>query len=576
MIDKRLFQLVEKQAIIRIVMTRLLILCLSLATWYLLSSKLAEYISTEKLTHWSYFLLACFSLWLLKSLLIKYTEKLTVSSSANLRLTLRDEVMRKAFRLEKNETEPMRSSTLAQLAVDGIEQLEIYYARFLPQLFYCMLASMLIFAVLVFFAWQPAVALLIAMPLIPLVIMSVMKIAKKILGKYWSQYTDLGARFYESLSGFSVLKAYNKDGAASIKMAEDARAFRKITMRLLSMQLNSITIMDIISYSGAGLGIGLALYSYQDGSLSLTGMLMFILLSAEFFIPMRTLGSLFHVAMNGISACSKLFDYLERPERPFGKAVIAESVGLATITAQQVQFTYHPSAPPVLQQLSLQLTRGRLTAFAGKSGSGKSTFARLLAGKHLPTSGSIDWNGQPLAEISERLLRDKALIVDNHAYLYPQSIRENLLVADETAADEKLWASLKTVGLDELIREMPDNLSTVLLEDGANLSGGERQRLLLARALLKDADFYIFDEITSGVDLESEQAIWEVIQELAQEKIVLFISHRLYNILEADQLVIFENGRIVEQGNPTDLLHSDGYVTQFFAQEQKILKGGAY
>ncbi|RKC39131.1 Lipid A export ATP-binding/permease protein MsbA [Listeria monocytogenes] len=431
----------------------------------------------------------------------------------------------------------------------------------------------MIFGSLVGFAWQPAIVLLICMPMITIVIMAVMKIAKRILSGYWSDYTNLGTKFHENLSGLSILKAYDQDKYKQEEIVSDAERFRKATMSLLSMQLNSITIMDIISYSGAALGIGMSLIMFTNGTISMTGMLMFLLLSAEFFIPMRQLGSLFHVAMNGISACSKLFAYLELKEQVYGSVELAKP--LEKMEVHHLTYTYEEGKAKALQDVSVHFNKGSFSALVGKSGSGKSTFVRVLLNQLPGYQREIVWNDVPLASLSGEAIRKQAVLVDNHGYLYANSIRENLLIGNPAANDSDLWNVLEQVSLADFVRKLPEQLSENLEEDGSNLSGGQRQRLLLARALLRQAEVYVFDEITSGVDLESEKIIFLVLQELAKEKIVLFISHRLYNVLGADQVLVFDAGKLVEVASPERLQQESNYFKNYFLEEEALLKGGA-
>lgn len=570
MIDKRLFRLVEKKQLIWLVCARLVNLVFSIYMWFIFADSLAGYIEYGTFSSLKIIFTAA-GILIGKSLLTKLIEKLTYDSSAELRLAIRKAVMEKAFRMGRSERQ-LPSATLAQLSVEGIEQLEIYYARFLPQFFYCMLASLMIFFTLGPFAWKPALALLLCMPLIPIVIMAVMKIAKRILSKYWGRYTDLGTKFHENLNGLSVLKAYDQDEFKQNEVAQDAERFRKVTMSLLSMQLNSITIMDIISYSGAALGIGLALFAYQQGTVSTVGMLMFILLSAEFFIPMRQLGSLFHVAMNGISACGKLFSYLELPEQIYGDQKLGSE--LHSVNVDTLDFRYDGAEALALSQVSAEFKKGTFSALVGKSGSGKSTFVRLLLHQFSNYDGKILWNHSELKELTAEEIHQKALLVDSHGYLYPESIRANLLLAAPNASEQELWAALEQVRLEKFVKQLPNQLEDVLTENGSNLSGGQRQRLLLARALLRQADFYIFDEITSGIDLESEEIILNVLKELSKQAIVLFISHRLYNVRKADQVLVFEAGKLVELGTPEELRQSDGYFKSYFTEENQLLQEG--
>lgn len=571
MIDRRLFAIAKKETLFLQVVIRCISLALSLFIWRSLALLLSTVLSggAVKELLFGQILLALLG----KLSLIRLSAHLTDRASTELRIALRTKVMEKAFRLG-NSTRQLPATTLAQYAGDGIEQLEMYYAHFLPQLFYCLLASLLLFLYLVQLAWQPAVAMLICVPFIPLTIMAVMKIAKRILGKYWDHYTNLGTRFHESLSALSVLKAYDQDAAKQQELAEDAQKFRKATMSLLSMQLNSITIMDIFSYSGAALGIGLALIAFQQQQLSVYGTLLFILVGAEFFLPMRQLGSLFHVAMNGISSCSKIFDYLALPEKTAGTTT-TWSEPLNTITVEKLDFTYAKQPTPSLTDISLQLTRGSFTAFFGKSGSGKSTLAQLLLNQLDDYQGIIQWNNTDLKNLSNTVLFQKGRLVNTKDFLYAASLRENLLLANPQLTDRELWELLEQVKLAAFVRQLPQQLDTLLEENGQNLSGGQRQRLILARALATSAEFYIFDEITSGVDIESEEIILHTLKSLTKNAIVIFVSHRLYNVLDADQIYVFKDGRIVEAGTPQKLKQTSAYFNAYFTEENRQLEGGS-
>lgn len=571
MIDRRLFAIAKKKTLILQVAIRCISLGLSLYIWRTLALQLSETLqgSPLELSFFGVILLALIG----KLFLIRLSANLTDQASSELRVALRTKVMEKAFRLG-NTSRQLPATTLAQLSGDGIEQLEMYYAHFLPQLFYCLLAALILFAYLVSLAWLPAVAMLLCVPFIPITIMLVMKIAKRILSKYWNQYTSLGNRFHESLSALSVLKAYDQDEAKQQELAADAQKFRKATMSLLSMQLNSITIMDIFSYSGAALGIGLALIAFQQQQLTVYGVLIFILVGAEFFLPMRQLGSLFHVAMNGISSCGKIFDYLALPEKSEG-SITAWQESLNSITVDKLDFTYENQQAPALQAISLNLKKGSFTAFVGKSGSGKSTFAQLLLNQLDDYQGRIQWNQTELRELSSSAVLNKGILVNTKDFLYAESIRDNLLLANPQLTDDELWHLLDQVKLSAFVRQLPEQLDTVLEENGKNLSGGQRQRLILARALAASAELYIFDEITSGVDIESEEIILETLKALAKQAIVIFVSHRLYNVLAADQIYVFKDGRIVEAGTPQELEQTSDYFNAYFTEENRQMRGAS-
>lgn len=560
MIDQRLFKLVNKQSLILLVSIRLLNLILSLVIWYNLAWILSEYLQSQ-----ASFIMAnlgligsCLGL---KAILALLSARLTYNCSNELRLNLRQAILKKAFKLEAKQLLP--SATLAQYGGEGINQLDLYYARFLPQLFYCLGSTLLIFGTLVSYAWRPALVLLICLPLIPLTIIAVMKTAKKVLGKYWQSYTDLGKEFAESLQGLSTLKDFGQDEAKQKMLQDNALRFKKATMSLLAMQLNSITVMDLISYCGAGLSIGLALWQYQAQELNLMGCILFILLSAEFFLPLRQLGSFFHVALNGISALKRLFAFLELPEPTYGTKQLSEP--LHQLKADVV-FKYGEENFQLKVQ-DFTVKKGNFVAFVGKSGSGKSTFGKLLSGKITAYQGKISWNNSDLKNLTQATLHNQALYLDDQGYLFKDTIKKNLLVANPDASDAQLQTALATVKLTDL------SLTQTLSENGAELSGGQRQRLLLARALLSPAQLIVLDEITAGVDQASEAIILQALHDLAKEKLLIFISHRLYNVLLADQIYVFEAGKITASGTASTLLKNSPYFKAYFAQEQDILRG---
>ncbi|MDT2849838.1 ABC transporter ATP-binding protein/permease [Vagococcus carniphilus] len=570
MIDKRLFQLVDSRSLVWLVLSKVMMLLFSIWLWLTIAAELTFLLENQTLKSPVYLISVVVVVFNCKSIFIKRIETFTYKSSAELRLSFRESVMKKAFKLGSDNRNQLPPTKLSQLMVDGVEQLEIYYARFLPQLFYCGISSVIIFIVLANYSIKPAIALLICMPMIPIVIMVIMKIAKKILKRYWDDYTDLGVRFHENLMGLSVLKAFDQDKEKQKVVEKDAEVFRKSTMALLSMQLNSITVMDIISYGGAGLSIGLALLNFSNGTISIMGLLMFILLSAEFFIPMRQLGSLFHVAMNGISASDELFSYLELEEPEYGEQNQLKHQEIKEIVCEEVGFTYDTSSSFSANDINVTLKQGTFTAVIGKSGSGKSTLVKLLSGELKNTAGHIYWNEEKMSSFSRSLIEEHMMVINNHSYLYGTTIRENLLLGNPSATEEMLWDVLKQVRLEEFVKSQAKELDTPLTENGQNLSGGQRQRLILARALLKKCDFYIFDEITSGIDIESENYILEVIKDLAKHSIVLFISHRLYNVVDADHLLVMEAGQVVEQGSPKDLVTSSTYFKTYFEEEKML------
>ncbi|UTR13750.1 ABC transporter ATP-binding protein/permease [Salipaludibacillus sp. LMS25] len=575
MIDSRLFKLIRssKRSLILIVATKLLSLFLSIYLTITIANVFVHVFHKTISSSQIFYLILVFSGVIVGKIMLHMLQTKAVhQASATLRLSLRERVIRKVFALNMIDSKESASS-LTQLGVDGIEQLEHYFSRFLPQLFYCLVSSLSLFVVLAVYHMKVALVLLVLIPVIPLSIILIMKIAKKILSKYWNQYLNLGESFYELIQGLSTLKIYQHDQAKHREMNDTAETFRKSTMSVLMMQLNSIIVMDIVAYGGAALGIGFALIGYQSGQLSLAGMIVFILLSAEFFIPLRQLGSLFHVAMNGIGATKRLFNFLALPEHKQDGNEATEHISQVAIT--NVSFTYPNEERPALTDINLTLHKGQFTAFIGQSGSGKSTLAMVLAGFLPHNTGDITWNNDRITNIKQEQLLEKIAISNRHSYVFSTSIRDNLTMGNNRLTDQDLHHVLEKVNLTPFVDALPLKLDHVLSENGRELSGGQRQRLLLARTLLLDRDIYIFDEITASVDLASETIILENLMALAKHKIVIFISHRLYTIEAADYVYVFDSGGLVESGKPADLRIRDGAFSHLIAQEHHLMKGCA-
>lgn len=483
-------------------------------------------------------------------------------SSKAVKKTLREKIFFQLLRLGNAYQENAKTSEVIQVAVEGVDQLETYFGAYLPQFFYAMLAPLTLFGYLSFVNFPSAVVLLICVPLIPVAIAAVQTWAKKLLGKYWGQYTALGDTFLENLQGLTTLKIYQADDYKHKEMNDEAEKFRKITMKVLTMQLNSITIMDFIAYGGAALGIILAATQYRAGSVNLTGCLLIILLAADFFLPMRQLGSFFHIAMNGMAASDKIFRLLDLP--------VPERKGLACphgdIVCENLSYSYEPERE-ILHGISLRFPVGSFTAIVGESGCGKSTVASILMGRNKGYSGCVTIGGTELREINESSLMGEITYIGHQSYLSKGTVRDNLQMGRPDADDNAMWAALEQVRLADFLRR-EQGLDTPLTEKGANLSGGQCQRLALARALLHDSPVYIFDEATSNIDVESENDIMEQIHALAKEKTVILISHRLANVTTADQIYVMERGRIAERGSHEALLgHHGVYETLWNAQQ---------
>lgn len=493
-------------------------------------------------------------------------------SSRTVKKALREAIYQKLLRLGASYNEQVKTSEVVQVAVEGVDQLETYFGAYLPQFFYAMLAPLTLFAVLCFVNVPAAVVLLICVPLIPVAIAAVQTWAKKLLSKYWGQYTALGDTFLENLQGLTTLKIYQADAARNDEMNEQAEKFRKITMKVLTMQLNSITIMDLIAYGGAALGVIFSAMQFRAGNVTLSGALLIVVLAADFFIPMRQLGSFFHIAMNGMAASDKIFRLLDLPE-PDKKPLSCPD---GDLNCRNLRFSYEPDRE-ILHGINLSFPKGSFTSLVGESGCGKSTIASILMGRSRGYSGSVTIGGAELREISEESLMRHITYVSHQSYLFKGTVRSNLLMGKPDASDEQLWAVLKQVNLADFLRS-ENGLDTLVAEKGGNFSGGQCQRLALARALLHDSPVYIFDEATSNIDVESENDIMAQIHALAGRKTVVLISHRLANVTLSDRIYVLDHGSVVESGTHRELLAQNGlYASLRNAQQalENYEKGGA-
>ena len=496
--------------------------------------------------------------------------KMGYFSSKAVKKSLREKIYQKLLRLGSSYNEQVKTSEVVQVAVEGVDQLETYFGAYLPQFFYAMLAPLTLFIVLCFVNVAAAVVLLICVPLIPVAIAAVQTWAKKLLSKYWGQYTELGDTFLENLQGLTTLKIYQADAFKQQEMNEQAEKFRKITMKVLTMQLNSITIMDLIAYGGAALGVIMAVTQYQSGGVSLEGCLLIILLAADFFIPMRQLGSFFHIAMNGMAASDKIFRLLDLEET---KPEITESFPSGhTIRCSGLSFSYEPDRE-ILHSVDLTFPQGSFTALVGESGCGKSTLASILMGRNKGYTGSVSVGGVPLSSIQEESLLRNITYISHQSYLFKGTVRENLLMGKPGASDEELWAVLSRVNLAEFLKA-EQGLDTRLLEKASNLSGGQCQRLALARALLHDSPVYIFDEATSNIDVESENDIMREIHELAKSKTVILVSHRLANVVGAHHIYVLDHGIVAESGSHEELLAHHGLYERLWSAQQTLEQFG--
>lgn len=471
-------------------------------------------------------------------------------ASSEVKKVLRQKMYKKLTRMGASYSEKVSTSEVLQVFVEGVDQLELYFGKYLPQFFFAMLAPITLFAVLVFVSWKASVVLLICVPLIPLSIVAVQKIAKRLLSKYWGVYTNLGDTFLENIQGLTTLKVYQADERKNVEMNEKAEEFRRITMKVLTMQLNSVSVMDIVAYAGSAVGVVIAIIQVKNGTITLPQAFLIIMLAADFFLPLRLLGSFFHVAMNGMAASDKLFKLLDTKEDEHG-AEIPENLD-GDIEIKGLSFSYD-NEKTVLNDISATFKQHELISIVGESGCGKSTLASLLCGTTKGYSGSITIGGVEIKDIDEKTLMNNITAVNFNSYIFAGTVRENMLIADKSASDEKMIEALKMVNLWSFLSEQ-DGLDTKLNQQGSNFSGGQRQRLAIARALLHNTPIYVFDEVTSNIDAESENDIMTVIHNMAKIKTVILISHRLENVVGSDKILLLDKGKIEESGTHSELM----------------------
>lgn len=494
----------------------------------------------------------------------KTSSKMSFLSSKSVKQKLRKMIFEKVLRLGASYNEKVMTSEIVQVSVEGVEQLETYFGAYLPQFFYAMIAPLTLFVVTCFVNVLSAVVLLVCVPLIPIAIALVQTWAKKLLSKYWGQYTALGDTFLENLQGLTTLKIYKSDKFKNDEMNVEAEKFRKITMKVLTMQLNSITIMDLIAYGGAAVGMILAVTQFACGNIDVSGCLFIILLSADFFIPMRQLGSFFHIAMNGMAASDKIFNLLDIDESSPATKEITDNID---IECKSLCFSYDENRE-ILHNVNMNFKRGSFTAIVGKSGCGKSTVASILTGKNKGFKGSVTIDNVPINEISESSLMKSITYIGHNSYIFKGTVRENLLMANEVG-DNELWQVLEKVNLADFLKN-ENGIDTVIDEKASNISGGQRQRLALARALLHNSRIYIFDEATSNIDVESENDIMAQIAEIAKSKTVILISHRLANVVDADNIYVMQDGNTVESGTHTELLKNNGVYAELYNSQIQL------
>ena len=498
---------------------------------------------------------------ILKIVTTKISSNLSTKLADYVVYKLRDDTYRKFLKVHGKT--PFTTQEMAQLSTEGIEQLRLYYANYLPSFFYAMIAPVLLFIMFMFINIPVAITYLVCVPLIPMSIVMVSKWAKKIFNKYWDQYTSLGDSFLDNTSGMKELKIFAYDEIKAKQMASESEGFRKITMKVLTMQLASITIMDLVAYGGAGIGIVLSLIAMKNG-LDVYLALFIILIGVEFFLPMRALGSAFHVAMNGATAGKKVMKLLKEDDYIDG---INEINTINTIKISNVKFGYDDKL--ILNNISLSLNKG-FNSIVGLSGSGKSTIAKLCSKIEKVNDGEILIDGLNINDVSSKSFYSNACYISNNSFLFHQTIRESFKFYNKDITEEEMNKLLEKVRLSHLSLDLKIN------DQSSNISGGEKQRLVLAFYLSKKYDFYIFDEATSNIDVESEEIILSKIYELSKDNIVLFISHRLKSVVKSNIIYYLKDGIIIEKGNFNELMDDETEFKKLYDFQVSLESEGNY
>lgn len=526
---------------------------------------------------------------------ILYT-KFSCMASSKARVTLRELIYKKLLELGTSYTSVESTSSVVQVSVEGVEQLEIYFGRYLPQFFYALLVPVTLFFFMSFISIKASVVFILSVPLIPISIIAIMKIAKRILKDYWKSYSDLGGTFLENLQGLTTLKVFNIDEERHEKMNNEAENFRKITMKVLSMQLNSITIMDLVAFCGAALGIIVALFQFRNGEIQIGSLIIIAILSSEFFIPLRLLGSYFHIAMNGMAASDRMFKILDAEVEDIAKVkenkVYSEvnendikfegkisdnskkedkSFKDVNIELKDVSFSYDGKRN-VLNNINMDISKGGVVAIVGESGSGKSTIASLILNEHKVSSGEILINNTNIEKVNRDSIYKNLALVSTNSHIFNGTILDNLLIGKKDATYEEIENALKLGRLNDFVSGLKDGLLTDVGQAGSSLSGGQKQRLALARAVLADRQMIIFDEATSNIDVESEERIWEAIYELSKSKTILVISHRLLNVKDAEKIYVLNKGKLEESGRHKDLLNKKGIYYNMVNSQNELEK----
>ncbi len=569
MIDKELLKLIGKNK--KYVIYTVILMVLGL---------LANVSITASICWAIYFLLSDYSplayiypsITLVLGIIIRYvvsrvTGNLKDMLGRKVKKDLREKTYDKILRLGVRSTDGMSMAGLTQVSLEGIEQLDLYYSTYLPQFFYAMLAPFILFFICVWIDFRTSLVLLACVPLIPVSIVAVSKYAKKVFAKYWNKYTSMGDAFLDSVQGLKELKIFKADAKRQVKMNESAEEFRKITMKVLVMQLASTTIMDLVAYGGAGAGIALSILGLINNWLNPVPALFLVLVAVEFFLPLRSLGSAFHVAMNGASAGKKIISLLNQPDPIWGD----KEVSGTELKLENVTFSYVENRD-VLKDINMVFPEKGMTAIVGESGCGKSTVVNMLIGSYRPQTGTVSIGGDNIESLTRKSYYSHVASVSYNTYIFNDTVRANFKLAKSDVSDKEIWSALERVNLSSFIKEN-GGLDKIITEDANNVSGGQKQRLALAINLVADKDIYVFDEATSNIDIESEAIIMDNIKKMSKDKNVIVISHRLQNIVLADNIYFMESGEVKEFGSHNELMKLQGGYAKLYTTQKNLEEG---
>lgn len=568
MIEKQLFRFCgnTKKYIMLAVMTNCFRLIANIGFSFLLAYLLSNVLQGNTDLPYGMILAAMAILILLRQLCIREVNKRNQQVVGEVKHNLRKAVYGKVLRLGNTYQETLTTQEIVHLGVEGVEQLENYFGGYLTQFYYCFSSAIILFAVVAPLNFWAALIMFLLAPIIPISLQGMLGMIKRIQKDYWDSYADVGNLFLDSIQGLTTLKIFEADKKRAEEMETISEKFRIYTMKLLGSQLNSMAVIDWFAYGGAAAGIIIAINQYAKGNVSLFGIIVIILLAAEFFVPMRVLTSLFHVAMTGVTAGDTMLAFMDReePKRDGNKLLDQDP----SVEVKNLTYTYKDGTT-ALKGINMTIESGQMTAIVGPSGCGKSTLASILSGQFQAERGFIYLDGTEFYQFAAEEVTTKITRITHDGHLFIGSVRANLRMGNENATDEEMIVALDKVSMWGHLKTM-EGLDTVLLSGGKNLSGGQAQRISLARALIHQSQIFIFDEATSNIDVESEEIILRVIEDIAKTNTVIYISHRLQSIKNADQIYVMDQGVIVEDGKHADLLKNQGLYHKLFTEQEDL------